>query len=203
MPPSNPARGQPLAATRCSASVLSAIDAFNSAMGDYKLRAAKVLITLAENENTDAVERRRCASALIRAPFERYPNAAAINPDPPEDDDDSDDDGPDDGDPPPTPPADLMKAYDHGYWHGLSRDIWTLAKPTPDTIVGYMKDHGACHSPGRQNPLPPPNAGPGGADVPSADLHREAVEVNSRWLPRSGTPGTEPPPPPAPAPDDG
>ncbi|MFN0011269.1 MAG: hypothetical protein ACKVS8_06445 [Phycisphaerales bacterium] len=277
---------------RSPTSVLAHIDAFNSAMGDYKLRGAKVLITLAENENTDAVERRRCATALVRAPFERYPNSAAINgPESDDDDDDSDDDSDSKYDyhaenpmtPPLAHPQDLMRAYDHGYWSGFSNTPW----PRPLNLAEHMTNIHACHSPGRRNPLPPPGTDPGphtanppppppppptppppfpttyasrarqaepstphppptpsegvaespaggsrpgevlratdsrgsasgsvpsnahhlgaasasersdqprAADVPSASpLHREAVEVSSRGLPRSGTPGDEPP----------
>ncbi len=144
----------PVPSSRSSLSVLSAIDAFNAALGDLKLRAARVLIAIAEQPEADPIERRRCASALVRAPFERYPNAASID-GPADDFDDDEEDDP--GPPPPSAPDDMMRAYDHGYWSGFATKPW----PRPPNIIEHIKNVHACHGHGRESPLPPPGTDPG------------------------------------------
>ena len=138
--------------------VLSNIDHVNSTLGAHKLKASEALLELALDKDHDKVERRKCATAILRAPFQRYPSAAAINgPTPPKpkrrkNDDDDDRDGGDGGDdPPPSAPEDLMRAYDHGYWNGYATFPWE--KATRDTIEETVENY-AAHAPGRKTPLP-------------------------------------------------
>lgn len=137
---------------------LRGIDVFNSIIAGHKVEASKALLEMALDKTNDPAERRKCAAAIMRAPFQRYPSAAAINgPQPPKskrrkDDDDPDNNGDDDGgdDQPPSPPDDLMRAYDHGYWNGYATRHWP--KPTVETIEETL-DIIASHAPGREEPL--------------------------------------------------
>ena len=178
--------------------VLSNIDHVNSTLGAHKLKASEALLELALDKDHDKVERRKCATAILRAPFQRYPSAAAINgPTPPKpkrrknDDDDDRDGGDDDGDDggdddqPPSAPEDLMRAYDHGYWNGCAIQHWP--KPTAQTVAEATENY-AAHAPGRVEPLQPDNL----PELPHSHRHaRNAAEpattraTSRRFLRRS------------------